>query len=158
VTSEYPPNAATLLKCCGSTAWAEGLATTFAWQWPHPNPYAAAERMWWALGEDDWREALAAHPRIGDRPPVGTQEQAEQSAAEGADAEVLAALAAGNAAYEKRFGMTYVVRARGRSAPEMLAMLRERLANDPVAELRVAAAQQWEITRLRLTVLLEDLA
>jgi hypothetical protein len=32
----------------------------------------------------------------------------------------------------------------------MLAMLHDRLGNDPDAELRVAAGQQWEITVLRL--------
>lgn len=148
------PDAADLFTCCGSRAWAAELARVFATQWPHPDPLAAGETLWWRLGASDWLEALAVHPRIGDRPPAGSRERAEQAAAENADAEVLAAIAAGNAAYEQRFGMTYVVRAAGRSAPEMLAMLRERLANDPADELRIAAAQQWEITRLRLELLL----
>jgi 2-oxo-4-hydroxy-4-carboxy--5-ureidoimidazoline (OHCU) decarboxylase len=36
----------------------------------------------------------------------------------------------------------------------MLAMLRDRLRNDPETELRVAAAEQEAITRLRLEKLL----
>jgi 2-oxo-4-hydroxy-4-carboxy-5-ureidoimidazoline decarboxylase len=40
--------------------------------------------------------------------------------------------------------------AAGKSAEEMLALLHERLANDPATELRVAAAEQAKITRLRL--------
>lgn len=146
-----PPEARReLLACCGSTAWAAAMAAAR----PYPDLdalLARADEVWQRLGPDDWREALAAHPRIGDRPAPGTQEQREQSAVEQADSDVLSQIAAGNAAYEERFGMTYVVRATGRTAPEMLALLRERLAHDPDTELGVAAAQQAEITALRLT-------
>ena len=45
-------------------------------------------------------------------------------------------------------------RAAGKTAPEMLSMLTERLGNDPAAELRVAAGEQKKITRLRLARLL----
>jgi 2-oxo-4-hydroxy-4-carboxy--5-ureidoimidazoline (OHCU) decarboxylase len=38
--------------------------------------------------------------------------------------------------------------------PEVLALLRERLKNDPETELRVAAEEQRRITRLRLETLL----
>jgi OHCU decarboxylase len=61
-----------------------------------------------------------------------------------------AALVAGNQEYEDRFGYIFLVRAAGRSAEEMLGLLRERLGNDPAIELRVAAGQQAEITALRL--------
>ena len=44
--------------------------------------------------------------------------------------------------------------ATGKTAPEMLALLRERLANDPSDELRIAAGEQAKITRLRLEKLL----
>ncbi len=143
------PDAAALLRCCGSSAWAEQVAAQ--------GPYAdladlveSGRRIWWELPPPDWREAFGTHPRIGDRPPVGTQERSEQSGVEQAPAEVLAALAEGNARYEQAFGMTYVVRASGRSADQLLGLLRERLDNDPATELAVAAGQQWEITGLRL--------
>ena len=138
-----------LLSCCGSTAWAAAVAAG--------RPYAdldallaRAADVWAGLAAEDWREALAAHPRIGDRPVTGTQEQREQSSVEHADSDELSEMAAGNRAYEERFGMTYVVRATGRSAGEMLGQLQQRLANDPGSELAVAAAQQAEITALRL--------
>ena len=150
------PDQAALLACCGSTAWARDVSELFHRQWPHPDPLGAAEEVWWALRPVDWIEALSAHPRIGDRPAAGSTEAREQSAVTGADPAVLAELSAGNRAYEQRFGMTYVVRATGRTAPEMLALLRIRLAHDPDTEVRVAADQQWEITRLRLTHLLEE--
>ena len=44
----------------------------------------------------------------------------------------------------------FLVCATGKTAAEMLALLRARLAHDPDAELHVAAAEQAKITRLRL--------
>jgi OHCU decarboxylase len=119
---------------------------------------ALAEQAWWELDADDWREALDAHPRIGERTEPGSREAHEQGSMSRADEAIREEIASGNRAYEQRFGMTYVVRAVGRSPTEMLAMLRERLGNDPQAELRVAAAQQAEITRLRLIELLREMS
>lgn len=141
-----------LLQVCGSLAWVQRMAA--ARPWPD-GVLAAADRAWASVAPEDRREALAAHPRIGDRPPVGSQESREQSSAEGADADVRAAITAGNLAYEEKFGMTFVVRASGRSAQEMLTILRSRLDNDPATELEVAAAAQLEIMQLRLLRLLE---
>ena len=53
-----------------------------------------------------------------------------------------------------RFGFIFIVCATGKSAAEMLALLRARLDNDPDDELRIAAAEQAKITRLRLEKLL----
>ncbi len=64
--------------------------------------------------------ALAQHPRIGERPAGGGAEaamsRAEQAGVDPADAEVAAALADGNRAYEERFGRVFLIRAAGRSA------------------------------------------
>jgi 2-oxo-4-hydroxy-4-carboxy-5-ureidoimidazoline decarboxylase len=67
---------------------------------------------------------------------------------------VLERLAAGNRAYEARFGYIFIVCATGKSAGEMLAILEQRLANDPGEELHIAAEEQRKITRLRLAKLL----
>jgi 2-oxo-4-hydroxy-4-carboxy-5-ureidoimidazoline decarboxylase len=98
--------------------------------------------------------ALADHPRIGER-HTGSGASAELSGREQAgvdphDAEVQRRLAAGNAAYEERFDRIYLVRAAGRSAEEILALLEERLGNDPDTELAVTAGQLREIALLRL--------
>jgi allantoicase len=143
------PDPSALLAACGSPGWVSEVRDAAPYH-DLDDLIAVGEKVWWAAGPQDWRDALAAHPRIGDRPPAGTQERREQSGAEDAAAETMAAIAAGNREYEERFGFTYVVRASGRSATEMLAMLHDRLGNDPDAELRVAAGQQWEITVLRL--------
>ena len=71
-----------------------------------------------------------------------------------ADEQLRAEMSDGNAAYRERFGYTYIVCATGRSAEEMLALLRARLDNLPDVELGVAAAEQARITRIRLEKLL----
>ena len=109
----------------------------------------AAERM----DEADLESALSAHPRIGER-PTGAGAEAVASRREqagvGDDAQVAARLAAGNAAYEQRFGHVFLIRAAGRSAPEILAALEQRLEHDDDTERRVVKQQLGEIAVLRL--------
>ena len=71
-------------------------------------------------------------------------------AASAASERVLAELAEGNRLYEQRFGFTYIVCATGKSASEMLAILKRRLASNREAELREAAEQQRQIMQIRL--------
>ena len=113
------------------------------------------------MPDAEWLEAFRHHPRIGERQAERLQSEAarDMSSSEQADVQRaasadLAALAEGNRAYEDRFGYVFIVSAAGRTAPEMLSMLKERLGNDPAAELRVAAGEQMKITRLRLARLL----
>ena len=143
----------TLLACCGSRAWARAMVAK--------RPFAdvealiaASDEVWWSLGPEDWLEAFAAHPRIGEREAGAGQaaawSRAEHSGAADASDETMAALSEGNRRYEERFGHVFLIRAAGRSAGDMLSALTQRMSNEPGAELRVAAAQQAEITRLRL--------
>jgi allantoicase len=156
--------AAALLTCCGSTRWAGEVAAA--------RPFGEVERLFdeadaifGSLSDDDLREAFAAHPRIGERAAASAAAEAaghtrwsagEQAGAASADDRVRARLAAGNHVYEERFGHVFLIRAAGRSAEEMLAALEERLGNDPDTEVRVAAEQQRQITRLRLDKLLRE--
>ena len=154
-----PPSAAeaTLLSCCGSPAWARTLLSR--------RPYAAletllldAESIWFALPEPEWLTAFACHPRIGElhaalppTPAFAEASASEQSTAQATLDPVAAALAAANRLYEQRFGFLYIVFASGRTAPELLDILHQRLGNSRSAELLEAAQQQWCITHLRLT-------
>jgi 2-oxo-4-hydroxy-4-carboxy--5-ureidoimidazoline (OHCU) decarboxylase len=52
--------------------------------------------------------------------------------------------------YEEQFGFTYIVCATGKSADEMLGILKRRLANNRDTELREAAEQQRQILQIRL--------
>jgi allantoicase len=143
-----------LLGCCASRRWADTLARELPACQGTDDVLSASEQAWWRLTPQDWREALNAHPKIGERTVAGSIEDREQGVMASAGPAVRSAIDDGNRSYEKRFGMTYVIRAAGRSAEEMLHLLRLRLTNDPETELRIAAAQQAEITRLRLESLL----
>jgi 2-oxo-4-hydroxy-4-carboxy-5-ureidoimidazoline decarboxylase len=70
------------------------------------------------------------------------------------DEAVQQGLAEGNAAYERRFGHIYLVCAAGRSGAELLAVLRDRLGNDPQTEWDVIRAELSKINALRLARLL----
>ena len=110
--------------------------------------------MWWSLGEDDWREAFAQHPKIGDRDALERRfattahlSAVEQRGVEGARSEVLTALAEANRLYEETFGYIFIVCARGRvRGGDAGALCATRLPNDPAVEIRVAAAEQAAIT------------
>ena len=154
--------AGALERCCGTRAWVEGMlaARPFA---DYETLHETARRLWRSLPPEGWREAFTHHPRIGDVAALRERfaETAawagrEQSGAVGADEHTLEALAAGNRAYEARFGHIFIVRATGRTAAEMLELLRGRLDNAPEHELRVAAGEQERITAIRLDKLLEE--
>lgn len=139
---------AVLTRCCASRRWVDAMlaARPFA---SDAALFEAAERVWWALDSADWLEAFGGHPRIGER---GKDAWAwrEQAGVSGAAEETRSALARGNREYEARFGHVFLICASGKSAAEMLAALRGRLANDAMSELRIAAGEQAKITRLRL--------
>jgi 2-oxo-4-hydroxy-4-carboxy-5-ureidoimidazoline decarboxylase len=63
---------------------------------------------------------------------------------------MLAELARRNEEYKACFGRVFLICATGKSAAEMLGILKARLDNDAEAELHEAAEQQRQITQLRL--------
>lgn len=119
---------------------------------------ARAARSATPLSRDEIDEALAHHPRIGER-PVGegrSQElsRAEQSSADAHDAALADAIAEGNRAYEHRFDRVFLIRAAGRTRAEILAELHRRLQLDDATELAIVGEQLREIAILRLDGLL----
>lgn len=107
------------------------------------------------MGESEWREAMAHHPRIGEKQLRHCWAAGEQAGVAGASARVLDDLVRANQDYEAKFGHIFLACATGKSADEMLALYAERMNNDARTELRVAAAEQGKITRLRLEKLLK---
>jgi OHCU decarboxylase len=140
-----------LLSCCGSRRWARRMAGARPFA-SESELLASADRFWNKLSVEDWLEAFAVHPRIGER--ASGRAAREQSGTRGASSEVIEGLARANREYEKRFGHIFIVCATGRSGEEMLDLCRRRLHNDPRKELAVAAEEQRKITRLRLEKLL----
>ncbi|MBG6056228.1 2-oxo-4-hydroxy-4-carboxy-5-ureidoimidazoline decarboxylase [Salinibacterium sp. CAN_S4] len=95
-------------------------------------------------------EAIAHHPRIGEK-PVGTGAAQSFSRAEQGDATELAEeLAAGNAAYEQKFGRVFIIRAAGRTRTEIVDELNRRMTLDDSTELQVVGEQLRDIALLRL--------
>jgi len=154
-----------LRACCPAGRWIDAVATG--------RPYLSLESLLGAsdaavaaLAQADLGEALAGHPRIGDRPVTGgpaaghaagsgdgvaaAWSRQEQAGVSGADAELRQALADGNVEYEQRFGHIYLACATGRSAAELLAFLRERLGNDRETEWCTVASELAKINQIRL--------
>jgi 2-oxo-4-hydroxy-4-carboxy-5-ureidoimidazoline decarboxylase len=155
---------AALQRCCGSRTWAWRMAAGRPYR-NRAGLFAAVERIADKLRRADWLEAFAHHPRVGDFDALRTKFAAtpawageEQQGAAAAPAATLDLLAEGNRAYEEQFGYIFIVCASGKSAEEMLELLRGRLANDPDTELVNASREQRAITRLRLEKLLEKTA
>jgi allantoicase len=146
---------AALTRCCGSTRWAIAMETSRPFE-DVSGLLRCAERTWWTLEPQDWLEAFAAHPRIGERSDAAWSKQ-EQSGAASAATAILDDLASANQAYVDKFGFIYIVCASGRGGGDMLADLHARLASTRDQELRTAGEEQAKITRLRLRKLLGDL-
>lgn len=147
---------------CGSAKWVDAMVAgrPFA---SVESMHAAADEAWFGLQRQDWLEAFSHHPRIGERnlaqakfAATATQSSKEQSGMAGASEAVRAEFAAGNAAYEKKFGHVFLVCATGKTGEEMLGTLRARMQNDAATELRNAANEQSRIVRIRLGKLVES--
>jgi len=144
------------LKCCGSHSWARSMVAARPFS-KDSDLLLAAETAFTSMEKSDWLDAFAAHPKIGDlnslRQKYGNTKdwaENEQSGVAGTSSEVLENLAAGNSAYEERFGYIFIVCATGKSAAEMLEILNSRVDNDADIEFKIAAEEQKKITRIRL--------
>ena len=145
-----------ILPCCGSKAWAHGMAARRPIS-DEAALLAASNEVWRKLPESDWMEAFRSQPRIGEsHGPASTAARSaawsgeEQRNVGTASEDFKTALAEGNRAYEQRFNRIFIVCARGKSAQEILEILRRRLRNDEATEFREAAEQQRQIAQLRL--------
>ena len=116
-------------KCCGSLWWCEQMASA--------RPFAdgedlkhTADRQFDGMSREAWLEAFASHPKIGDVNSLrmrfaGNKQWSsdEQAGVRNTDERVLEELAAGNEAYEAKFGYIFIVCASGLSAEAMLSRL-----------------------------------
>jgi 2-oxo-4-hydroxy-4-carboxy-5-ureidoimidazoline decarboxylase len=150
-----------LMKCCGSTVWVDKMISVLPAE-DLVELLEEAEEQWYKCTEKDWREAFAHHPKIGDTESLKKKfastanwASGEQSGVNTASQQTIEALAKANDKYEDKFGYIFIVCATGKTAEEMLALLKARLPNDPVEEILIAADEQNKITKLRLQKLLD---
>jgi 2-oxo-4-hydroxy-4-carboxy-5-ureidoimidazoline decarboxylase len=142
-----------LLACCASRRWADELLA----RRPYHDLAGLRQVSGTVIGQlswDDVGQALAAHPRIGERAAGRGREaawsRAEQAGAAEGSAETAEDLVAGNQAYEERYGHVFLICATGLSGEAMLHALRVRLGNDPATERDVVRAELGKIVDLRL--------
>jgi hydroxyisourate hydrolase len=151
-----------LFSCCGSSGWQEKMMKEF----PFSDEMVLlkhAQDIWYSqCNETDWLEAFTHHPKIGDVAGLtdkhaSTQHLAveEQSGVRVASTDSVQELARANMEYEARFGFIFIICATGKSADEMLRLLRDRLKNSLREELHIAMGEQCKITVLRLQKLLD---
>jgi 2-oxo-4-hydroxy-4-carboxy-5-ureidoimidazoline decarboxylase len=141
-----------LTTCLAVRRWADEVLAG--------RPYAdrveladAASRAAATLTDTELDEALAGHPRIGERPSEGHAaafSSREQAGVDGTDDTVAERLDAGNRAYEEKFGHVFLIRAAGRDAEEILSELERRLANDEGTERAETTGALRQIALLRL--------
>ena len=143
-------------RCCGSTRWAGRMVAA--------RPYysmdeltATADAHWREMAQRDVLEAFRAHPKIGQPHSLDGQHENTRTLAEGeqsgvarASAQVRESLAKHNRDYEKKFGFIFIVCASGKSAAQMLDLIRARLGNTLAEEIANAAEEQRKITHLRI--------
>lgn len=151
-----------LFKCCGCTIWAQNLIDFR----PYKNKeelLRLSDMIWSSCEGEEVLEAFSHHPKIGDIKSLEqkfatTKEWAsgEQAGVNVATPKVLEELAAANAEYEKKFGYIFIVCATGKTADEMLSLLKWRLLNAPEEEYRIAKAEQNKITHIRLDKLITE--
>jgi OHCU decarboxylase len=145
-------------SCCASRVFARKLAASGKHD-DFADLIAAARHIWWSeTGVPEWLAAFAAHPKIGDAKAVESKPGAfaefsrgeQAAAAQTNTGEVAEELRLWNKRYAEKFGHIFIIFARGRSAPEILAALKERYNRLPHEELQTAAQEQMKITELRL--------
>ena len=141
-----------LQACCDAPSWVAAVLAG--------RPYAdetdivrTADEAVRRFTAADIDQALAAHPRIGERAEGEHAEAAwsrREQGAVGTDQATTQALAEGNRAYEERFGRVFLICATGLAADQVLASLRDRLGNEPDEEAAVVADELRRIALLRL--------
>lgn len=147
---------AALTSCCAASRWVDAMVKV--------RPYtdsdavlANADVVWQTMQTQDYFEAFAAHPKIGDLSSLQEKYQntkalaaGEQTLVDQADESVLLALAEANDQYLNQYGFIFIVCASGKTAQQMLDLLLARLNNTRQQELINAAEEQRKIIMIRI--------
>ncbi len=151
-----------LFKCCGSGTWVDSLMEYFPFE-SEQMLFEKVNEIWYkATSEADALEAFSHHPKIGDveslkKKFASTADWAsnEQAGVSSATEQTILELADYNEKYFQKFGYIFIVCATGKSAAEMLYLLKERVSHDTAEELGIAKGEQHKITLIRLRKLFQ---
>ena len=151
---------AVIESCCCAPRWIEGMLKQRPYQ-SVAELLKTADDVWATMERNDYLAAFEGHPQIGDvstlrekfRNTANTAGH-EQSGMQQASEQTLQRMMELNSAYLEKFGFIFIVFASGKSAEQMLELIEQRIDNDADTELKLAAAEQAKITKLRLEKLL----
>jgi len=150
----------TFENCCVAPRWVKRMVAARPFS-SNENVYETAQNIWNELTEDDYLAAFEGHPQIGDVSTLrakysSTAEKAghEQSGMSAANEAVLNEMMTINKTYLTTFGFIFIVCATGKTAEQMLTLIKNRINNDREKELNIAAKEQAKITKIRLEKLL----
>ena len=149
-------------KCCGSSVWQEKMLENMPFK-NEEEIFSCSEKIWLQqCKEKDWLEAFTHHPKIGDLKSLekkfaNTKGWAsnERAGVNNANQKILQELSNLNDLYENKFGYIFIVCATGKSADEMLQILKSRINNTVEQEIKIAMQEQNKITKIRLEKLLK---
>jgi 2-oxo-4-hydroxy-4-carboxy-5-ureidoimidazoline decarboxylase len=146
--------------CCCAPRWVEAMVASRPFL-TKQAVFETAQVIWQSLDEHDYLIAFEGHPQIGDistlkakyasTSQVAGHEQAGMSLAQ---EDLLKEMAQVNQDYLHKFGFIFIVCASGKSAEQMLNLIKNRITNSPAVELSIAAQEQAKITQIRLEKLL----
>jgi 2-oxo-4-hydroxy-4-carboxy-5-ureidoimidazoline decarboxylase len=142
-----------LLACLSVPRWADDVLADAPYA-DRASLLASADEAARSLSDDELAQALAGHPRIGERAAAGHNAAASAKEQAGVvstgSTDVTERLVAGNVAYEERFGHVFLIRAAGRSGAEILGELDRRLGNSDDDERAETVDNLRQIALLRL--------
>lgn len=145
-----------LFTCCGSNQWVSKMIALTPFE-DLVHVLENAEEAWDKCDEQALLEAFSHHPKIGDLQNIDIKfketsqfTNEEQGAIKSANSETLDDLSTLNLSYQKKFGFIFIASASGCSGDDLLNVLKIRIENDRQSELKIAAAEQIKITKLRL--------
>ncbi|MCH8529813.1 MAG: 2-oxo-4-hydroxy-4-carboxy-5-ureidoimidazoline decarboxylase [Saccharospirillum sp.] len=159
--AEKEQKAQALRRCCSAERWVQRMLKAGPFD-SKSDLLESARIHWAAMSDDDWLEAFEGHPMIGDMDSLrkkyaaskGLSER-EQSGVDQASEATLQALSDCNQRYLARHGFIFIVFATGKSADQMLSLIRQCLEQSTENERKRAAAEQLKITLLRLNQLID---
>lgn len=139
-----------LFEVCGTMAFASPVSR---------DPFLDLKRiesLILGLNQNELLEAASFHGDIGETPAtLDERARGEQAKVQADDPALRAELRLLGAEYLKRHGFKFLVSAKGKSAGELLTLLKERIQRPTDAEFLTAKKELFEITRKRLAGLLE---
>lgn len=145
-----------LAKICTSKTWVQLVKANMPFA-TFEQFQAAADNAFKQLNEQDWLEAFAGHPMIGDLSSLQKKyaqgkalSEKEQGEVKLASTETLQELLSLNQFYVEKFGFIFIVCATNKSADEMLRMLKARINHTREQELQQAAIEQQKISQIRM--------